>query len=295
MCMIAVAAFVIASPVYGQKKNKNKKSTEKTAETTVKAPSGYKLVYNYQAGNPVSYSSVSKIIQSMDINGETMQSTVDIVLSCLVTGGGKDGDNLKLDVKIDTLSQKVESPMGSNGGIISDVAGKSFSMILSPAGKELDLKDAEKLTYTVEGSMPTDISQSFNDFFPDMPDKVINPGETWTSTDSTKSKAASLSMKQVVTSNNKFEGIVNMDGYECAKITATTSGTREQSGEAQGMDILVKGTFTGTYEVYFAVKEGFVVREISTSKLTGTLDISGMQNMSMPLTADMTSKKFIKK
>ena len=102
-------------------------------------------------------------------------------------------------------------------------------------------------------------------------------------------------MKQLITSNNKFEGIVNMDGFECAKITATTSGTREQSGEAQGMDILVKGTFTGTYEMYFAVKEGFIVRETASSKLTGTLDLSGMQNMSLPLTADMTSRKFIRK
>lgn len=282
-----ITAFAIVQPGYGQKR-KDRKRKEKP-------PEGYLLQYNFPAGKPVAYSAVSKIEQSMEVNGETMSTNVDVVFACTVTAIGKENNNLKLEVKIDTLSTKIDSPMGASGGLITDLAGKSFNMLLAPNGKEIDLKEAEKLTYSSQGSMETNVAESFFDYFPDMPVKSIKPGDTWISNDTIKMKTGSGSVKQIVNSNNKFEGIINMEGVDCAKITATHTGTREQQGEAQGMDINIKGDFTGTSELYFDMKDGYLVKEISTSKMIGTLDISGAQNMSMPLTSNMISNKFLKK
>ena len=179
--------------------------------------------------------------------------------------------------------------------MITDLMGKSFNMLLAPNGKDIDLKEAEKLTYSSSGSMETSIAENFAGYFPNVPEKVINPGDAWISYDTVKMKTGTGSVNQILNTNHKFEGIVNVDGVDCAKITATFTGTREQKGEAQGMDIYIKGDVTGNSELYFNVKDGYLVKEKSTSKMGGNLDISGAQNMSIPLTADIKVDKFLKK
>jgi len=123
----------------------------------------------------------------------------------------------------------------------------------------------------------------------------LKPGDNWASNDKNKIKATSKSMKQFVHADNKFEGVVTVDGVECAKITAVLKGTREQTGQNMGMDLSIKGDFTGTAELYFAIKDGYLVKQSSTSKMTGIIDISGAQSMSMPLTATTESVKWLKK
>jgi hypothetical protein len=285
--MALTAAVAISLPGYAQKHNKGTKSKEKPAD-------GIRLEYKFPVNKPLSYSSLSKVDQSMEVNGESMQVNVVIVVATTVTSLGKDNDNLKLDVRIDTLSQKVDSPQGSSGGLVNEVAGKSFTMILAPNGKEVDITGAEKITYSADGQ-ETNASQTFSDYFPDIPTKPLKPGDIWVTNDTLNSKATTMSMKQIVKADNKFEGIVNVDGIDCAKITAALSGTREQSGENMGMDIAIKGDFTGTSELYFAVKEGYLIKSTSTTKMIGTLDLSGAQNMSMPLTATMVTTKWLKK
>jgi hypothetical protein len=287
ICMALTTAVAITLPGYAQKQNKGTKSKEKPSD-------GIKLEYNFPVNKPLSYSSLSTVDQSMEVNGESMQVNVVIVVASTITSLGKENGNLKLDVRIDTLSQKVDSPQGSTGGPINEVAGKSFTMLLAPNGKEVDVTGAEKITYTEEGQ-ETNVSQTFSDYFPDVPSKLIKPGDTWPTTDTIRSKATTMSMKQIVKADNKFEGIVNVDGIDCAKITAALSGTREQTGENMGMDIAVKGDFTGTSELYFALKEGYLIKSSSNTKMTGTIELSGAQNMSMPLTATMVSTKWLKK
>ena len=285
--MALTTAVALSLPGYAQKQNKGTSSKEKASD-------GIKLEYNFPADKPLSYSSLTTINQAMDYSGQSMEVNVEVILACTISSTGKENGNMKLNVQIDTLSQKVDSPQGSSGGIVDEIAGKSFNMLLAPDGKEVDITDAEKLTYSAEGNQ-TNVSQSFMDYFSDLPVKLLKPGDTWSTTDTLKSKATSMSMKQIVQADNKFEGIVILDGIECAKITAVLKGSREQTGENMGMDISIKGDFTGTSELYFAVKEGYILKESAVSKMTGIIDLSGAQSMSMPLTANTTSVKWLKK
>jgi hypothetical protein len=285
--MVLTTAFALSVPGYGQKKNKGKKSDEKSSD-------GLKLEYNFPADKPLSYSSSTTIEMNMDIEGATMQVNIAMILACTVKSAGKEKENLKLGVTIDTLSQKIESPQGSDGGLVEGVAGKSFTMVLAPNGKAVDVTDAEKLTYMLQGS-ETNASQSFFNYFPVLPVRSLKPGDTWTSNDTIVTKATSMSNKQIVQADNKYEGVVTLDGIECAKITAMLKGTREQKGESMGMDVETKGDFTGTSELYFAVKEGYLIMETVKSKLTGNTELTGAQNMSIPVTQNTISVIKLKK
>ena len=85
-----------------------------------------------------------------------------------------------------------------------------------------------------------------------------------------------------------FTGSEIISGIECVKISTQNSGNITMTVQNQGMEIFIKGPFTGTSEYLFAVKEGYFVKLISSTKVNGNLDIQSM-SMSMPITIEMKS------
>ena len=249
-----------------------------------------KLAYNFAAGKSIPYYSATTITQAMDVNGQTMNVLINQNLAFKAKMVSKVNEDFKLEILVDSLVSKVDSPNGSTGGKIKEVEGKTFNMSVSPLGKELDTKEAEKIEFSVEGTPGGNLSQYFANVFPDLPEKPVSVGDVWVKNDTVSSKSATSNTTQIIQSSNKFEGIEKINGVDCAKITSTITGTMQTTTQNQGMDILFKGPLTGTVTLYFAVKEGnFVRREIST-KMTGTIDISGAQSMTFPVVMETNSK-----
>ena len=255
---------------------------------------GVKLEYNYPAAKSVKYLSDTKVVQDMDVNGQSMLVNISMTLGCQVKSIGKQGENLNLEISIDTMAQNVESPQGSAGGPSSDVKGKIFNMVISPSGKIVDLSGASKIVYTIEGSGESTINQSFMNFFPVLPKNAVKEGDTWTSNDTLDSKAPANTIWMPVEANYKFEGIEKIDGIDCAKISAILSGTRKMTTQSQGMEIHTSGPFTGNQTLFFAVNEGYFIKQTVVSKMTGNIEIPD-QNMSFPVVMTMTSTNQIVK
>jgi hypothetical protein len=256
---------------------------------TAPAKGGIKVVYSYPEGRTFKYISNSKIVQDMDVNGQSMLVNVAMYMGCEVKATGKIGENLKLEIKIDSMTQDIESPQGTAGGPINEVKGKVFSMVISPAGKTVDLTEAAKVVYTMEGSGESNLTQAFLNYFPALPANDVKPGDTWITNDTINSKSPTNSMYMPVESNFKFEGVENIDGVDCAKITATLTGTRKMTTQSQGMEIHTSGPFTGTLILFVAIKEGYLIKETVTSKMTGTIEIPD-QNMSFPVVMNIKSE-----
>ena len=224
----------------------------------------------------------------MDVNGQSMLVNISTSLGCEVKSAGKQGENLNLEIKIDSMAQNVESPQGNAGGPINEVNGKVFNMIISPSGKIIDLSGASKVVYTVEGSGESNMNQSFLSYFPSLPKNSVQPGDTWTSNDTIDSKSQTNSVWMPLEAAYKFEGIEKINGSDCAKITATLTGTRKMTTQSQGMEIHISGPFTGTQTLFFAVNEGYFVKQTVVSKMTGNIEIPD-QNMSFPVVMTITS------
>jgi hypothetical protein len=267
-------------------------SQKKSDESLQKG--GVKLEYNYPAGRYVKYLSDTKVVQDMEVNGQSMQVNVSMTFGCEVKSAGKQGENLNLEIKIDTMAQNVESPQGSAGGSVTDVKGKVFNMIISPSGKIVDLSGASKVVFTVEGSGESNLTQSFLNYFPALPKNPLKAGDTWTSIDTIDSKTQTNTIWMPIESNFKFEGIEKINGVDCAKISSTISGTRKMITQSQGMEIHTNGPFTGTQTLYFAVNEGYFVKQSVVSKMTGNIDMPD-QNMSFPDVMTITSTNEIVK
>jgi hypothetical protein len=249
-----------------------------------------KLVYNFAEGKSVTYHMTTSVTQAMDINGQTMNVLVNNNMAFKVKMAGKSDANLKLEILMDSISTKVDAMQASQGGKVKDIEGKSFIMIISPYGKEVDLSEASKVEYTTEGSGPGNLSQAFASIFPDLPENAVKPGDTWTKTDTINTKTATSSIIQIIQSTNKFEGIEKNNGFECAKISSSITGTSQISAQSNGMDLFISGPVQGTVTLYFAVKEGYFVRQETISKMNGTVEISGPQSMTFPMVMDSSSK-----
>lgn len=264
-------------------------------KTTVKKPEKGILAYNYPADKPVKYVTTSKIVQNMDVNGQSVQTNVNSIVGCTVKSLGMQENNLKLEITIDTVGQAVESMMGSTGGGIADVEGKKFNMIITPKGKEVDLAGANSISVTVPGSGSSTLGQSFAEFFPDLPEGKVKPGFTWTTNDSSTSRNATMTTRVLLKTDFKYEGTEKVGKLKYDKITATLSGTRQIDTQTQGMDVKVFGPFRGTITILFDLKSGYFVKESKTSNLSGTVEITTPENMSFPVVMDISSVTEVKK
>ncbi|MCX6335092.1 MAG: hypothetical protein NT092_12465 [Bacteroidia bacterium] len=247
-----------------------------------------KLVYNYPGGTPVRYINTSKVKQDMNIDGQSMVVNVLKILGTTVKSSGIDDKNLVLEITIDTLAQTVDTPGGLTGGAIKDVLGKSFSMKINPQGKEIDISGAEKITFTTDDGTTSSAAQSFNDFFPDLPEDAIIPGYIWSSTDTVRNKTSVMKQVTVVKSENKFEGFEQLNDTKCAKITYLLSGSWEIKTQSQGMELNIKGPFTGSGVLYFSPEKGYFLKNDIKTRMTGNMEIAE-QNVSIPIIMDMSS------
>jgi hypothetical protein len=250
-----------------------------------------KLVYNYPLNTPVRYKSTTKVVQDMDINGQSMQTNVISYIGLTLKSAGPSGSNFKITVTVDTMAQTVDSPAGFTGGAIPEIAGKSYNVVISPDGKVVDNSEAKNVTYAIVSGGTGDAMQITDNFFPVLPADNLTPGYTWTAEDSINSKTSTMVTLGTVKSENTFEGFELYNGVNCAKITTVLSGTRIMRTQSQGMDIKVTGPYTGSMTVFFAPSMGYFLKQYVNTKLTGTIDITAPDAMSFPLVMDITLTK----
>jgi len=254
-----------------------------------------KLVYKYPGGQPVKYLTVSKLVQTMDIMGQSMQVNVNSVFGCTIKAVGMVDGNMKLEVIVDTIGQNTQSPMGSTGGAMKDVQGKVFNIVISPLGKDIDISEAEKIVYNIEGSGESNLSETFINYFPELPENQVKAGDTWSSTDSVTTTTTSMMMKNIATSVNKFEGFETVDGIQCAKISSVITGNRVMNIHSNETNFFLKGPFTGTAEFLFSVRDGYFIKQVVNSRMTGTMDMTLPEAMTFPVVMEINSINEVKK
>jgi hypothetical protein len=272
-----VIALLIGIPGYSQKK------------PAAALPAGsVKLQYNYLSDKSIKYQTTSKVVQDMDVNGQSMLVNANTLLKCNVKLASKNGENLKLEIKIDTMAQSLDTPQGATGGEVTDAKYKVFTMVITPYGKPKDLSEAAKVVLTLPGSGPSDASQTFLDFFPIIPAAPVKPGDKWVARDTANTKTATMTRYMPVESNYTFEGTEKFNGVDCAKITAALTGSMKMTNQAQGMDISTNGIFTGTKTLYFDIKDGYFINETTVTKMIGKIEITN-QGMSFPVVMTITA------
>jgi hypothetical protein len=247
---------------------------------------GLILQYRMPEDQVLKYHSSSEMNQYMEVMDQSIDVEVNSKTAFSVKSKGLKEDNHQLGITIDSMSISIVSSQGDLSPDLSSVIGKSFDMILSPLGKELELSGAESIQYELPMEGKKSIASDFQAIFPNLAGRPVKIGETWTSTDTITDKSETSEAQINLESVHTLKGFETVDGMECVKITAEVTGTLQGTGEQQGMDLTFEGEIKGTDTWHFAYKEGIFVKMISIAVIEASIEAGGPQGMSIPMTQE---------
>jgi hypothetical protein len=258
-------------------------------ETAKAAPAGTALTYKMPSGQVLRYADETEVREVTDVMGQVSESLAKSAASYAFRGQGTKGQDLLVGVTIDDMVLNISSPRGDISPDMTNVKGRSFDMVLSPLGTELDLSGAEAITFDLPTG-PRNIASSFKVFFPQLPDKPLKIGDSWPSSFVIEEKAGGVDMRIGVQSVNTLEGFETVEGLACARIASKHTGSITGTGNQQGTDLAFNGTVKGSEIWYFAPNAGFYVRSEVEIVNEISVTVSGPQSMTIPVTQTRKSK-----
>ena len=261
----------------------------KTADIWGNPESGLILSYRLPEGKVLTYESTSELVQMLDVMGQIQEVEGETNSTVRYESKGKKGDNITVQATIETMNMHFASAQGELSPETTDVVGKSFDVIMSPSGEELELIGIEELKIDMGADGIRDLSADFQDSFPDMAKNPVRIGDSWTTTLPITQISTTGESKLNFINTYTLEGFETVDGYECAKIRTETKGTYEGLTEQEGMELLSEGKITSTGYLYFAYKEGYYVKITGEGSAEGTLTLSS-QGLEIPLTREFKSE-----
>lgn len=260
----------------------------KTAPVWGDPQTGTILQYRMPEGQVLKYETWDELHQTADIMGQTIETDAATSSSFTTRSNGQKEDNHQLTITIDGMSIKVQSTQAELEPDMSSVIGKSFDMVLSPLGKEVELIGAEAIKYDMGPEGNRNIAAGFKDFFPNLADRPVKIGDSWPDETSITDKTDRSEININFSGMNTLEGFETIDGKECVKVSAEYTGTIEGRGEQQGVELDTRGNLKGTVTWYFAYKEGIFIKQTSKSIAEGTIDVPS-QGLQIPFTREITS------
>jgi hypothetical protein len=250
-------------------------------------PAPVVLEYKMPADRALTYQSKAEEAQVMEVMGQAMDTNTTSTSTFTFKAKGMKDKNFLLGVTIDDIvTTMASSAQGDLSPDLTEVKGKTFDMVLSPLGAEVDVTAAEAITITVAGETGN-MASRFKTFFPDLPGKPVQIGDTWPSSDVIEEKTGSVTVRIDLKNVNTLEGLETVDGIECARISTQVTGTLTGAGSQMGQDLTFAGTMKGKNVWFFAVKEGFYVKAATEATTEMSIDVAAA-GMTIPMT--QTSK-----
>jgi hypothetical protein len=266
-------------------------ATPSAPKASAAAPASVVLEYKMPAGRVLTYQDKTEGSEVTEIMGQSMDTQSTNTSTVTFKAKGLKDKNFVVAVTIDDMASTVaSSAQGDMSPDMSSVKGKSFDMVFSPLGSEIDVTGAEAITYEF-ATGTRNLGSGFKMFFPDLPGKAVKVGDTWPSSDGYEEKMGEVALRIDVKSVHTLEGFETVDGMECARVATQVSGTVTGSGSQQGMDLTLSGTTKGKTVWYFAVKDGIYVKSASETTTEMSIEVPAA-GMTIPSTS--TSKTELK-
>ena len=186
---------------------------------------------------------------------------------------GEDDSNLKLGIKVDSIHTAVKSMQGNMVTNPEEVMNKEFPMLLSKKGEESGLEEAAEIEYSGVGGETVNLKTTFAMIFPDLPEGPVKIGYTWADNDTIDMSVSGQTVLMIINSTNTVVAKEKYMGYDCYKIEYTNTGERNASGDTPQGFMTSSGDLTGKGYLYFAYKEGILVKDHNEQKFDGDLTL----------------------
>ena len=244
---------------------------------------GINLTYRMAENQVLQYRLLFDITQEAELMGKSIEANIKNSGKFSARSKGFKENNFLLGITLDAIDMQVKSPRGDISPDVSALTGKTFDIVLSPLGKELEYIGTESLQYELRPLGKRNLISIFKFLFPDLAGKKVKIGDSWTSKDETVNNDEGIDMHITLDSVDTLQGVETVNGMECIKVTARFTGTVDGKGNQWGGQVTIKGKSTGTGTWYFAYKEGIFVKGTSEMDIKSTTVVSD-RNLTIPTT-----------
>jgi len=252
---------------------------------------GLSLRYYLPANKPLNYHFSNTVNQYLEVMGQSMDTDLNTDYEIQVNSEGLKKNRHQLRVTINDMKMDINSTQGNFSPDVSAISGKSFTMALSPVGREMALSGAESLTYKLGPAGDRSIASDFEGFFPDLSERPVKIGDTWTTWDTLHITDSASDIRMIMNHQHKLEGVETINGRECVRIASQITGIMDGQGFQQGTPLEFSGNIQGADTWFFDYREGVFVKSISESTTDANIDAGGM---SIPLTLKIQAESSLR-
>jgi hypothetical protein len=233
--------------------------------------SGIKLCYSFSDVGSLNYKQIQKIEQEIEVSGQVIKVNINQSADFNVFESFVKDGLTRLEVKLNSLVFIIDAGGQKASSDLKDLAGREFRFSISETGRETGLEEAEAIDFEIVQSEKANLTSIFKGFFPDVKMGIVNPGDTWNSSDTIIYRDSLRSSELILNNLHTLNGIVEMDGYNCAEIRNEFSGTIMAKANTRGMEIITEARLKGTSIWYFAFNKGIFIRESSSGNANGII------------------------
>jgi len=244
------------------------------------------LAYQFPEGKTVTYRQTSTETQTVEAMGQQQTSQNSSVIEFSAKQKSSKDGQFALGVTINALKITEDSQQGTSSADTSADVGKSFDMVVSRLGKEIDASGASAIQYELGPNGKRNLAGNFQTFFPDLPEKPVKIGDTWPSEDNVTEQVGSNEIRINLKNVHTLEGFETVDGFGCVRIKTVVKGTMAGEIDQGGVGLSINANIEGTDTWYFAIKEGIFVKLDSKGTLTGNITVGEPANMTLPLAGE---------
>jgi hypothetical protein len=248
------------------------------------------LEYRLPPGTAVTYKSTQGSTQTMQVMNQYINTDSKKVITFTMAPGAMKDNKQTLTITVDSLLVSMTTPQGDFSADVSQTIGKSFDMVLTTLGQELEISGADLIQYSLGPAGSRSIKSDFQTAFPDLAGRPLKAGDTWANTDTTDVDESGMILKIITENLNTFVGLEDLSGMKCARITTTSKGTVKGEGEQQGMKVVLDSQLDGTDIWFFAPDRGLLAKLTSDVSMSGTVAVGGPQGMSIPMKQQMKTE-----
>jgi len=238
------------------------------------------LEYKMAEGRVLRYQLTNSTKEVSDVMGQSIEAATKTKSDYSFRAKGRKEANYLFEVTVNDMETSISSTQGNLSPDMSPVKGKTFDMVLSPLGAEVDVSGAEAITFNVQGST-RNIAAGFKMFFPDLPGRPVKVGDSWPSNHTIEDKSSTMTLTMAIEAVNTLEGFETVEGLECARISSKFTGSMSGSGRIQGAEMTLSGTVKGTDIIYFAPREGTYVQSTTDMVREATVSLSSAPGASI--------------
>lgn len=249
---------------------------------------GVKLEYNFP-NDYQNYKQTQRIDQKIDAMGQLIETDIVSEAEFRVKKNADEGENVKIEVKLNSVSMDIETMGQQIGPDLSELEGKEFHMVVSKKGVEMDTHEADNIVFQITPDEKSNLGMMFNAFLPDLPEDIVKTGNSWTSRDSIYFKDGDRYTMVVTTNTHVLNDFVEFEGANCVEVKTIYEGYLKGKSYSQGAELTFDGKISGDGTWYFDFENGRLIKDNGTGLADGKI-IMNMGEMSMKRSFNNTTE-----